>query len=70
MSTIETKPDIDLHELADQEAAERHFIAGTPFEPDLARRIQERSAKISEETFNRIGYIDVDQLIHETRDGL
>ena len=70
MSTIETKLDIDLQEVADNEAAERHFIEGTRFEPDLARRIQERSAKISEETFKRIGYIDVDTLIHETRDGL
>jgi hypothetical protein len=32
------------------------------------RRIQERAARIREETFRRVGEVDVDKLIHESRD--
>jgi hypothetical protein len=64
MSTVEKTPAIDLQAQADHEAAERHFIEATPFEPDLARRIQERAEKVRQ----KLAPIDVDRLIHETRD--
>ncbi|HEV8058786.1 MAG TPA: hypothetical protein VGP68_02880 [Gemmataceae bacterium] len=68
MSTIESNPAVDPQEQADHEAAERLFIEGKPFPPDLARRIQERAARIREEIFQRVGGVDVDKLIHESRD--
>jgi hypothetical protein len=64
MSTVEKSPAVDLQEFADHQAAERHFIEGTPFEPGLTRRIQERAAK----TCQRLTPTDVDRLIHEMRD--
>jgi hypothetical protein len=70
MSTVERPPAIDPQIQADQEAAERHFLEGTPFEPELARRIRERSERLTAETSRRVGLIDVDKFIHETRDGV
>jgi type II secretory pathway component PulM len=64
MSTVEKPAAVDLQELADHEAAEQHYVEGTPFEPELARRIQERAEKIRQ----KLAPIDVDRLIHETRD--
>ena len=48
---------------ADLEAAERHFVEGTRYEPSLARRLREHGERISEEAFQRNGYIDVNKLI-------
>jgi hypothetical protein len=70
VSTVEKPPVIDPQIQADQEAAERHFLEGTPFEPDLARRIRARSERMMGETSRRVGFIDVDKFIHETRDGV
>jgi hypothetical protein len=71
MSTIETKSDIDLQELADHEAAERYFIEGKPFPPDLARRIQERANRSSAEIRQMHGLFDgefLNQLVRDARD--
>jgi hypothetical protein len=68
MSTVEKPPAVDPQIQADHEAAEQHFLEGTPFEPELARRIQERAERARQEIFERVGYIDVDKLIHEARD--
>ena len=71
MSTIDTKPDIDLQELADHQAADRHFIEGTPFEPELARRIQERANRASAEIRRIHGLFDgefLNQLVRDARD--
>ncbi len=70
MSTVEKPLVIDPRIQSDQEAAERHFLEGTPFEPDLARRIRERSERMMAETSRRVGFIDVDQFIHETRESV
>lgn len=48
----------DPQERADLERAWRHFEEGTPFDPDLARRIQERAETMRQETFERIGMLD------------
>lgn len=46
------------HVEADLAEAQRLFEANLPFPPDLARRIQERSERMRQETFQRIGTID------------
>lgn len=53
---------------ADHEAIMRHLIEGTPVEPELARRVQERAEKITEEVRQRYGDVDVDALIRASRD--
>jgi hypothetical protein len=68
MSTIEKTPAVDPQIQADHEAAERYAIEGKPFPPDLDRRIRERAERARQKTFERVGYIDVDKLIHEARD--
>ncbi len=56
---------IDPQERADLEDAWRHFEAGTPFEPELARRIRARSEQATQAIFQKLGYIDVDQLLRD-----
>jgi hypothetical protein len=48
----------DPQEQTDLERAWGHLEQRTPFEPDLAQRIQERAEQIRQETFRRLGYID------------
>ena len=57
MSTAEKTAAGDLLP-GDLEAAERHFIDGTPFEPELARRLDEQTERISERIFRERGMID------------
>jgi hypothetical protein len=57
MSTAERTTAGDLLP-GDLEAAERHFIDGTPFEPELARRLDEHTERVSEEIFRERGLID------------
>ncbi len=58
MST-ETKPTgIDPQVEADREAVYRHAFGGVPLDPDVARRVQERAARITEEIYRRHGLID------------
>ena len=69
MNTNENNlPGIDPQALADLEAVMRHVNEGTPVEPELARRVQERSQRIMEETRRKYGETDVDALIHAVRD--
>jgi hypothetical protein len=42
----------------DLEAAEKHVAEGTPFEPQLARRIEAHTERVSEEVFRKRGLID------------
>ncbi len=44
---------------ADEEAVMRAFLAGTPVDPDVARRVQERSRLIREEVFRKHGLVDI-----------
>jgi len=39
----------DLQEHADAEAVLRHAFHGEPLHPEVARRVQERAARVSEE---------------------
>lgn len=46
-----------------------HLATGTPLEPDLMRRVRERSLKIRQEILDKHGILDVAvELIRETRD--
>ncbi len=58
---------IDPQALADHEAVMRHVAAGTPPDPELARRVRERSQRLAEETRRRCGEVDVDALIRSAR---
>lgn len=67
--SAETQPSgIDPQALADLEAVMRHVNEGTPVEAELARRVRERSQKVTEETRRKYGEIDVDALLHSVRD--
>jgi hypothetical protein len=44
---------------ADEEAVMRAFLAGIPVDPEVARRVQERSRLIREEVFRKHGLVDV-----------
>jgi hypothetical protein len=50
MSTAETEPArIDLQVLADLDAVMKRIIDGTPVDPEISRRIEERADRITEE---------------------
>jgi hypothetical protein len=68
MSTDSKTLGIDAQALADHEAVMRHVNEGTPVEPELARRVRERSQKITEETRRQHGEVDVDALLRAVRD--
>ncbi len=72
MSTAETKSTVTGELLpGDLEAAERHFLEGTPFKPELARRLHEYTERISEEIFRNRGLIDektMNELLRDDRD--
>jgi hypothetical protein len=57
MSTAERTTVGDLLP-GDLEAAERNFIDSTPFEAELARRLDEHTERVSEEIFRERGLID------------
>jgi hypothetical protein len=44
---------------ADDEAVMRAFLSGIPVDPDVARRVQERSRLIREEVFRKHGVVDI-----------
>ena len=66
MKTTETIPWITDAEV---DAVYEHAITGKPLDPDLARRVRERSERATEELRRRVGIIDVAvELIREVRD--
>jgi hypothetical protein len=44
---------------ADDEAVMQAFLAGTPVDPDIAHRVQERSRLIREDVFRKHGLVDI-----------
>jgi hypothetical protein len=44
---------------ADEEAVLQAFLTGTPVDPEVAYRVQERSRRIREEVFRKHGLVDV-----------
>jgi hypothetical protein len=57
MSTVEKTTFGDLMP-GDVEAAEKHVIEGSPFEPELAQRIDQHTERVSDEIFRTRGLID------------
>ncbi len=69
MSTTETKTtDPEAEVTADLEAVMNHAADGTQVEPELARRVQERSRRLTEELRRNNVHIDIEQLIRDSRD--
>jgi hypothetical protein len=58
MKTIESPPAIDPQEQADSEAVLRHAFHREPLDPEIARRVHERAAKVTEEVYRTRGLID------------
>jgi hypothetical protein len=56
-SLTDQSPDPSVQ--ADEEAVMRAFLTGTPVDPDVARRVQERSRLIREEASRKHGLVDV-----------
>jgi len=52
---------------ADLEAGMRHVADGTPVQPELARRVRERAARVMEEIRREHGDLDVVKLLHDAR---
>jgi hypothetical protein len=68
MST-ELKPtSIDAQEKADFEAVIRHAFHGEPLDPEVAGRVHERAARVTEEIYRLHGEIDMDTISALFRD--
>jgi hypothetical protein len=67
MSTDVESTRIDPQVLADLDAVMRRIIDGTPVDPEIARRIRERAERATEETYRAHGDVDVNQLLHDSR---
>jgi hypothetical protein len=58
MSTETTFTAFDPQEQADQEAVLRHAFQGEPLDPEVARRVEARADRITEEIYRTHGLID------------
>ncbi|HEX5328085.1 MAG TPA: hypothetical protein VFW75_15570 [Acetobacteraceae bacterium] len=57
--SIETSTNgVDLQEHTDAEAVLRHAFDGQALDPDIARRVHDRAARITEEIRRKYGVID------------
>jgi len=69
MSTQTQPTATDPQVWADLEAVLAHISAHTPVEPELARRVRERSEKVQEELRRKHGELNVAvDLVREIRD--
>jgi hypothetical protein len=68
MSTETETTGMDPQVLADLDAVMRRVIDGTPVDPETSRRIRERAERVTEEIHRAHGDVDVNQLLHESRD--
>jgi hypothetical protein len=67
--SIETKTtSVDHAVLADLDSLMRHLADKTPVDPELYRRVEERADRVMEELRQKHDPIDVDKLLHDTRD--
>ena len=60
MKTAAQTSGIDPQQQADEEAVMRHVFDGKPLDPEVARRVQERGRRITEEIRRVHGLIDDD----------
>jgi hypothetical protein len=56
-SHTEKSPDPSIRK--DDDAVMKAFLARTPVDPDIARRVQDRSRLIREEAFRMHGLVDI-----------
>ena len=68
MSTDSAIAGVDPQEQADSEAVLRQLMDGTPLDPEVGRRIEERARLITEDPRRRNVEIDIEKLIRDTRD--
>jgi hypothetical protein len=64
-----TGTDPQIH--ADEEAVLRHAFHGEPLDPEVARRVHERAARVTEEIYRVHGEIDtetINALFHDDDD--
>ncbi len=69
MSITELK--IDLQEQADSDAIMRHAFEGEPLDPEVARRVEERARRVTEEIYRIHGIIPeetLNQILRDVRD--
>lgn len=64
MKTIETNSEA----LADLDALLQHLADKTPVEPELARRVEERSSQAIEELRRNPFHCDIEQLLRDARE--
>ncbi len=68
MSSAESKAvGADLLEEADARAVMQYVIEGTPLEPEVRRRVDERADHITKEIQRAHGNIDIEKLLGEAR---
>jgi hypothetical protein len=72
MANMKSAPAVELvtdrDTRADEEAVMASFVAGTPVDPEVARRVHARAMKIRDEIFMRHGVVDIGvQSIRELR---
>jgi len=58
MSTEVNQTGMDPLSQADAEAVYRHAFEGEPLDPEVARRVHERAARVTEEIYRAHGLID------------
>lgn len=68
MSIETTTNDVDYQEQADAEAVLRHAFEGEALDPDVARRVHDRAARIIEEIRRTHGLVDDDRFDDLLRD--
>jgi hypothetical protein len=69
MSTAESK--LDLEEKADSDTVMRHAFEGEPLDPEIARRVEERARRVTEEIYRIHGIISeetLNQILREVRE--
>ena len=67
MKIIDETTASDLQERADHEAVMRQWLEGVRADPEVLRRVEERSQRATAEARRSHGNIDVDVLLHEVR---
>jgi hypothetical protein len=71
MSTDMKNIGIDPQEEADRDAVYRHAFEGASLDPDVARRVHQRAARVTEQIRRRHGDLDdttIDQLFEDEPD--
>ncbi len=62
MSTETKTTGIDPEEQADEAAVLRHAFHGEPLDPEVARRVRERAARVTEEIYHLHGELDTETI--------